>query len=81
MPRWACEGTSVYFLLSLLSGNSALAKLRSKNQITLSDANVQVGGEADFYDVTVQDGKIVLTPVSSYQFDPIQTKLGEEGIT
>ena len=40
-----------------------LAKRTRKNQITLPKAIVQRVGEADDYDVTVQDGKIVLTPV------------------
>jgi len=81
MPRWACEGTSADFLLSLLSGNSALAKLRSKNKIALSDANVQKVDEAGFYDVTVQDGKVVLAPGRSSRFYAKQTKMGEVGIT
>ena len=40
-----------------------LAKRTSKNQVTLPKAIVQTAGEADYYDVTVQDGKIVLTPI------------------
>ena len=58
-----------------------LAKRTSKNQITLPKAIVQIVGEADYYDVTVQDGKIVLTPVRLHQSDAIRTKLEELGIT
>ena len=46
-----------------------LAKRTRKNQITLPKAIVQRVGEADDYDVTVQDGKIVLTPVRLQQGD------------
>jgi hypothetical protein len=34
-----------------------------------------------FYDVTVQDGKIVLTPVRLHQADAVRAKLEELGIT
>lgn len=58
-----------------------LAKRTSKNQITLPKAIVQTVGEADYYDVTVQDGKIVLTPVRLQQAGAVQAKLEELGIT
>jgi len=58
-----------------------LAKRTSKNQITQPKAIVQIVGEADYYDVTVQDGKIVLTPVCLHRSDAIRTKLEELGIT
>ena len=49
-----------------------LAKRTSKNQVTLPKAIVQTVGEADYYDVTVQDGKIVLTPVRLQQADAVE---------
>ena len=52
-----------------------LAKRTSKNQVTLPKAIVQTVGEADYYDVTVQDGKIVLTPVRLQQADAVRAKL------
>ena len=58
-----------------------LAKRTSKNQITLPKAIVQTAGEADYYDVTVQDGKIVLTPVRLHQADAVRAKLAELEIT
>jgi len=58
-----------------------LAKRTSKNQITLPKAIVQTVGEADYYDVSVQDGKIVLTPVRLQQADVVRAKLEELGIT
>ena len=57
-----------------------LAKRTSKNQVTLPKAVVQTAGEADYYDVTVQDGKIVLTPVRLHQADAVRAKLEELGI-
>ena len=58
-----------------------LAKRTSKNQVTLPKAIVQTAGEADYYDVTVQDGKIVLTPVRLQHADAVRAKLEELGIT
>ena len=54
-----------------------LAKRTSKNQVTLPKAIVQTAGEADYYDVTVQDGKIVLTPVRLQHADAVRAKLEE----
>ena len=54
-----------------------LAKRTSKNQVTLPKAIVQTVGETDYYDVTVQDGKIVLTPVRLQQADAVRAKLAE----
>ena len=58
-----------------------LAKRTSKNQITLPKAVVQMTGDADYYDVTAQNGKIILTPVRLQQADAVRTKLEELGIT
>lgn len=58
-----------------------LAKRTSKNQVTLPKAVVQMVGEADYYDVTAQNGKIVLTPIRLQQADAVRAKLDELGIT
>ena len=58
-----------------------LAKRTSKNQVTLPKAIVQTAGEADYYDVTVEEGKIVLTPVRLHQAESVRVKLEELGIT
>jgi len=57
-----------------------LAKRTSKNQVTLPKSIVQTAGAADYYDVTVQNGKIVLTPVRMQQADAVRAKLQELGI-
>jgi hypothetical protein len=71
----------IEFLTLLPPGITMLAKRTSKNQITLPKAIVQVVGEADYYDVTIQNGKIVLTPVRLQQADAVRAKLEELGIT
>ena len=69
------------FLLHYFSRAILLAKRTSKNQVILPKAIVQRVGEADDYDVTVQDGKIVLTPVRLQQADAVRAKLEALGIT
>ena len=72
------ESTS---LLHYVAEAIILAKRTRKNQIILPKAIVQRVGEADYYDVTVQDGKIVLTPVRLQQADAVRAKLEALGIT
>ncbi len=58
-----------------------LTKRTSKNQVTLPKAVVQMVGEADYYDVSAQNGKIILNPVRLQQADAVRAKLEELGIT
>ena len=57
-----------------------LAKLTSKNQLTLPKAIVQAVGEAEYYDVSTDNGRIVLTPVRLQQADAVRAKLSALGI-
>jgi len=58
-----------------------LAKRTSKNQITLPKAVVQATGESDYYDVSVEEGRIVLTPVRVHAADAVRKRLRDLGIT
>ena len=58
-----------------------LAKRTSKNQVTLPKAIVQAVGDADYYNVSTENGRIILTPVRIQQADAVRTKLAELGIT
>lgn len=58
-----------------------LAKRTSKNQITLPKAIAQSVGEADYDDVSIQDGKTALTPVRLQQAEAVRAKLQELAIT
>lgn len=58
-----------------------LAKRTAKNQLTLPKAVVQATGEADYYEVTTDDGRIVLTPVRLGQAEKVRDKLASMGIT
>lgn len=58
-----------------------LAKLTSKNQLTLPKSAVQAVGEADYFDVEVRDGQIVLTPVRIQRADAVRAKLAALDLT
>jgi hypothetical protein len=61
--------------------NIMLAKRTAKNQVTLPKSIVQAVGDADYYDVSAENGRIVLTPVRIQQADAVRSKLAELGIT
>jgi len=58
-----------------------LAKLTSKNQITLPKAVVSSVDMAEYFDVTVENGRIILTPVRIQQAQAVRDKLDRLGIT
>jgi hypothetical protein len=58
-----------------------LAKITSKNQLTLPKAAVAEIGAAEYFDVEVRRGQIVLTPVRIQRGDSVRAKLDELGIT
>ncbi len=58
-----------------------LAKLTSKNQLTLPTSIITSVGKTDYYDVAVENGRIILTPVHIQQADAVRAKLNELGIT
>ncbi len=57
-----------------------LAKLTSKNQLTLPK-RVGVGRAPAFFEVDVDNGRIVLTPTQMGSADAVRRKLAELGIT
>ena len=57
-----------------------LAKLTRKNQLTLPKSVVMSTGNAQYYDVAIESGRIVLTPVRIQQADAVRSKLEALGI-
>jgi hypothetical protein len=57
-----------------------LAKITSKNQLTLPKTVVQAVGAAEYFDVEVRAGQIVLTPVRIQRGDAVRAKLAALGI-
>lgn len=57
-----------------------LAKLTSKNQITLPKAVAQAFPGAEYFQVQTEDGRIVLTPVRIGRANAVRDKLAALGI-
>jgi len=58
-----------------------LAKLTSKNQLTLPKAVVQQVGTPEYFEIATLDGRIVLTPVKLQKSDAVRSKMDALGIT
>ncbi len=57
-----------------------LAKLTSKNQLTLPKAVIADLEGCEYFDVTRETGRIVLTPVRLARADAVRAKLAELGV-
>ncbi len=58
-----------------------LAKLTSKNQLTLPKAATAAIGPVEYFDVETRDGAIILTPVRIQRGDAVRAKLAELALT
>ena len=58
-----------------------LAKLTSKNQLTLPKAVMNDFDGVEYFDVTNDNGRVVLTPVLLTRPDAVRAKLTELGIS
>jgi len=58
-----------------------LAKLTSKNQLTLPKAVVADFQGSEYFDVTKENGRIVLTPVRVNRADAVRAKLAALGMS
>lgn len=54
-----------------------LAKMTSKNQLTLPKALTAQVGAPEYFDVEARNGQLVLTPVRIQRGDAIRAKLSE----
>ncbi len=57
-----------------------LAKMTSKNQLTLPKSVTAAVGPAEYFDVEARNGQIVLTPVRIQRGDAVRAKLAELGL-
>lgn len=58
-----------------------LAKLTAQNQIPLPKAAVSAVDAAEYFDVQVENGRIVLTPVRIHQAQAVRDQLQRLGIS
>lgn len=61
--------------------NAMLAKITSKNQLTLPKSVTQAVGATEYFDVEVRAGQIILTPVRIQRGDAVRAKLAELDLT
>jgi hypothetical protein len=54
-----------------------LAKITAKNQLTLPKAATKAVEPAEYFDVQIRDGQIVLTPVRIQRADAVRAKLAQ----
>jgi hypothetical protein len=54
-----------------------LAKMTSKNQLTLPKSITASIGPAEYFDIEARNGQIVLTPVRIQRGDAVRAKLAE----
>jgi len=54
-----------------------LAKMTSKNQLTLPKSITAAVGTAEYFDIEARNGQIVLTPVRIQRSDALRAKLAE----
>ncbi len=58
-----------------------LAKLTAKNQLTLPKAAISAVDAAEYFDVSTENGRIVLTPVRVNRAGAVRAKLAELGLS
>jgi hypothetical protein len=73
---------SMYSILtSLLEEHIMLAKLTSKNQLTLPKAVLSFCQGTEYFDVSEENGSIVLVPVRLTKANAVRGKLADLGIS
>jgi hypothetical protein len=77
----ALKGKSFPYLYCIRGEHPMLAKLTSKNRLTLPKAVVADFQGSEYFDVTKENGRIVLTPVRLNRADAVRAKLAELGMS
>lgn len=58
-----------------------LTKLTSKNQLTLPKSITRAIGDPEYFEVKVENGQIILTPVKIQHADAVRSKFAALGIS
>ena len=66
---------------SLLLGLTMLVKLTSRNRLTLPRKVLASCPETKYFDVSEDNGRIVLTPVHISRADAVRARLADLGVT
>lgn len=58
-----------------------IAKMTSKNQLTLPKAVVESLGTPEYFDIETRGGQLILTPVQLQRTDALRERIREMGVT
>ena len=58
-----------------------IAKMTSKNQLTLPKAVTEALGNPEYFDIETRGGQLVLTPVQLQRTDAVRERIREMGVT
>ncbi len=58
-----------------------IAKMTSKNQLTLPKAALRGFPTAEYFEITADAGRLILQPVTLRRADAVRSKLADLGIT
>ncbi|MBD2113070.1 MULTISPECIES: AbrB/MazE/SpoVT family DNA-binding domain-containing protein [Cyanophyceae] len=58
-----------------------LTKLTEQNKITLPSSVTEALGPVEYFEITLENGQIILTPVKVQRSDAVREKLAELNIT
>lgn len=58
-----------------------IAKMTSKNQLTLPKAVTEALGNPEYFDVEARGGQLILTPVRLQRTDAVRERIREMGVT
>ena len=58
-----------------------LAKMTTKNQLTLPKSVTNTLGQVEYFDVQTRDGQVILTPVRIQRADAVRAKLADLKLT
>ena len=58
-----------------------IAKMTSKNQLTLPKAVTEALGTPEYFDIETRGGQLILTPVQLQRTDALRERIREMGVT
>lgn len=74
---WTSKQQSGKVRIPYFNQFAMLAKITSKNQLTLPKSVTQAVGTAEYFDVEARAGQIILTPVRIHRGDAVRARLAE----
>lgn len=58
-----------------------IAKMTSKNQLTLPKAVTEALGNPEYFEIETKSGQLILTPVQLQRTDAVRERIREMGVT